>query len=288
MQLDREESIMVLRGAKIIFLFSLLFILSSCGGGDSDEGHIAISVKNALRPAALKSQQSLPEILTVDSFRVVVSADDMPSAISVSFPATTTQGQISGIPIGQNRSVLIEALNKDKTALRRRLIKGVEIHGGDPTPLQATLLTIPVITNIKDGGFIPASRLILSGYGEPAGSLAVMDHSTSGISASLSDFETKSPKISPSLSAGGFFSFHATSLVPGVHTFEVRDDQTGESSTVTVTILQSGRQPGTWLSAAGQVEANQIFNLGIAGSAGKQPIYTIPSVLNVFEKGKQP
>ena len=239
----------------------LLFLSWLVGCSSGGAGGITLKVENGRKPAALMKSATLPDVLVANSFRVVISGADFAPPIEVSFAGDTTKGTISGIPIGADRTVLIEAINSNGQVIRKREMRGISIEGGGPTAVQATLLSIPWVTNIKDGSVIPLNRLMFLGYGEPAGSVEVMDQ-FEGVSASLSDITTAQPSVSPSRSDGSFF-FRPQTLSPGKHTFEFRDPQTKESSKLTVTLVTVHRVPGTFVEFGGAVSSQATINLGI-------------------------
>lgn len=269
-------------------LIPVIIITTGCNTG-SGSGGIALVVKNARGPApveengsvALAASAVLPPELQVASFRIVVSGEDFP-AIEAVFPAETTEGSVGNIPAGRERTVLIEALNSAGEAVRRRSVAHVEIVGGRTTSVAATLVAVPRFTSIREGRVITASRLVLEGYGEPGSGLELNDrfgdttYSISEIPAEEGS-ASSSPVITPSLSAG-FFSMKPPVLQPGVHTFELKDPQTGESASVTVTLVPAGRRPGTWVGSMGGLAATHTTSAGMTEPLGS-PGFVLPLVL---------
>lgn len=243
-----------------IGLAGLLFYPACFNSGG--EGVLVMAVKNATRPASLSAELILPEPLRVKTFRVVVTGEGM-SAIEAVFSGDSRGGTISGIPVGDDRKVLIEALNSAGIVIRRRKLSGIKIGKGNPTPVVATLLSVPFVTSPSDGNLVTQTRLIFKGYGEPGGSIEVVDISESD-SAVLSDLGTSLESVSPSLSDGGFV-FRPPALAVGPHTFVVRDPGTGEESQVTVTLVRPGRLPGVTISAAGLKNNTSGHTLGTNG-----------------------
>ncbi len=266
---------------KPLISFSILLIslsITGCNTGSGSGGGIALVVRNARGPAPLEAEgaaltaaSSLPSELQVASFRIVISGDDF-SSIEAVFPGDATGGTIENIPAGRERTVLIEALNTNGEAVRRRSVAHVEILGGRTTSVAATLVAVPRFTSIHHGHVITASRLVLEGYGEPGSGLELNDRfgdttfSISQLPAEGSDpdsAQSSQPVITPSLSAG-FFSVKPPVLQPGVHTFELKDPQTGESTSVTVTLVLAGRRPGTWVGGMGGMTSAHRTTLGIS------------------------
>lgn len=238
-----------------------MLVVTLIGCNQGGDGGITLKVHNGRKPAALVKSATLPDALIANSFRIVISGPDFAPPIEVSLAGDATGGTISGIPIGTNRTVLIEALNAEGRVIRKRELKGISIEGGAATSVQATLLSIPWVTNIADGSVVPLNRLVFKGYGEPAGGVEVIDHFAE-VSASLSDITTAESTVSPSLSDGSFF-FRPETLSPGKHTFEFRDPQSQESSKLTVTLVTAHRVPGTFVEFGGAVSPQATVNLGI-------------------------
>lgn len=270
-------------------LVPFFLILSSfaCGGSGGD-GDIVLAVKNARGPEGFGSEvaglatagEGLPEVLRVHSFRVVVSGEDF-SPIETVFPGDTKEGTITGIPVGSDRTVLIEALNETGETVRRREVTNVEILGSRPTQVVAALVAVPRLTNVHDGSVVPTTRLVLEGYGEPAGGLEIIDH-FAGASYSLSSASDTGGLVTPSLSVG-FFSFRPSLLSPGLHSFEIRDSQTGESSSVTVTLVSSGRRPGVWIGSAGAVGTKVTMVMGTSEKFDRS-VFNLPQVMEALKR----
>ena len=237
----------------LLLLLLVPFLISCLGiGEDRSDGIIAMAVRDARRPAALKADVVLPDILTVTSFRVVISGDGIVPPIEVFFPGDSSSGIIKGIPKGRNRKVLIEALNAGGIAVRRREVDNVEISGGgDPTPVEASLLSVPVLTSPSNNALVVPGQLVFHGYAEPAGTLEIME-TTDNASVVLYDVSTAADMVSPSLSDGGF-TFQPSVMGLGQHSFTVRDPQSGWETQVAVTLVPPGRQPGTGFSAGGLI-----------------------------------
>lgn len=243
-----------------LFLCISLMMTTSCSNSDTGGGGIALTVKNAKHPAAI-SIDNLPEVLQVKSFHVVVSGEGF-EPIESSFSADSSYGVVSGIPVGDDRTIMIEALNNSGQAIRRRTLKGLTVVAGNPTPVVATLVSLPVITNFQDGSLVTQTHLIFKGYGEPAGSVEVSDSNQS--SFILTDMSTSSTLISPSLSDGSF-SFTPSLLPIGTHTFTFHDPESGEFTQLTLTLVKPGSRPGFGLSSAGAVSKSFGMSLGMMG-----------------------
>lgn len=250
---------------KISVGLAFLF-LCSCSSGNGD-GVIALVVKNAASPAGL-SAQSIPSVLQADTFRVTISAPDLSPPLVVTFPGTAVEGQVTGIPVGENRTVLIEAINASGQVVRRRQLPGITISGDRPTPVVASLLSVPLVTNIPNNGLVTQTRLVFKGYAEPGSGLEITDAPPAGSSSVLTDINDSETMISPSLSDGGF-TFQPSLLALGLHTFTITDLSSGEKSQITVTVVRAGRQPGLGFNVAGSIKPLSIESTGNSGMFSK-------------------
>ncbi|QQR81473.1 MAG: hypothetical protein IPJ69_04970 [Deltaproteobacteria bacterium] len=252
-----------------------LFFLIACSGSQPEGSGVQVSVHNAFRPASLSLEAPLPEILQVTLFRVTVTGEGF-SPIQVDFPADSSGGDISGVPAGNDRRVLVEAFNSRGDVIRRRLIENVRIQGDQKTPVVAALLSVPMVTNVRNGGLLRENRVSLAGFGEPASGLEFIEITDQEHPEVLTDIGTSQQSIETSQNDGNF-AFRARRLSRGPHTFRVRDTQTGEESILTFTVIASGRVPGTGFGTLGKATSTNIQSISMPGSS-------MPSVVNVMTK----
>jgi hypothetical protein len=232
---------------------ALSVLFASCSGGSGDQ-QFSLSVDNAYCPSGISSLESPPDVLRVDSYRVLISGDGL-EPIELFLPGNFAAGNIDKIPKGDNRTLLVEALNASGQVICRRQMTGISIEGGKSTPIIVTLLSVPFVTNLSNGNIVTQTRLVFKGYGEPAGAIEILDL-FNGSETVLTDLETSSDLISPSTSDAGFV-FKPAILPLGIHLFTVRDAGTGESSQVSVTLVTAGREPGRGIVAAGFRNSSQ-------------------------------
>ncbi|QQR81662.1 MAG: hypothetical protein IPJ69_06035 [Deltaproteobacteria bacterium] len=255
-------------------LLSVLFLVA-CSGSHSEGSGVQVSVRNAFRPSSLSLETPLPDILQVTRFRVTVTGEGF-TPIQVDFPADSNGGDINGVPVGNDRQVLVEAFNSRGDVIRRRLIEGVRIQGDQKTPVVAALLSVPMVTNVRNGGLVRENRVSLAGFGEPASGLEFTEITDQDHPEVLTDLSTSQQAIETSINDGNF-AFRAHRLSRGQHTFRVRDTQTGEESILTFTVIASGRVPGTGFGTLGKATTTNIQSISMPGS-------NMPSVVNVMTK----
>lgn len=280
--------------SSLFLIFTCFIVLPACGAG---EGRIALKVKNARGPEGIENpsdqvaslQLSDPvavATLAVTQFRVTISGDGIPSPIVATADGSAKRLDVPGIPIGSDRTVLIEAINSSGKVIRRRSIEGVGIQGGKVTPVQTSLSTVPVFLNLKEGAII-SSNFQIVGFGEPGGSINV--HSKAGTKSVSLNRSAGGEKtiVSPALSTG-IFEF-APTLSCGKQTLTIVDEDTNESTSVTVFVVDDKQQPGMRLVTAGNKSGSLTVGIGADGSdSGHFPslMKQLTATETVEDKGK--
>lgn len=244
--------------------------LGGCGGG---EGYVSIDLEGAGIPAELAAQNP---ILEITQFRATVTGDDIEAPIVATAEPTATEIRIETVPYGDNRTILVEAVNARGDVLRRRRIEGLEIRKGVVSNVRGRMNTVPIALNLTPGSIIPVGRFRIDGFGEQGSSIRVISESDSGaipFSPSESDLL---PLASASIDTG-LFEFAQRPSSFGKQTITLRDESTGESSQVEVYIV-NGDLPGRRLSAAGSV--NPVTTVG--SPFGTTPDANFPLVLQAM------
>ena len=238
-----------------VSLAAMAFI-AACGG---DKLQTTLSLDNAYCPAGKAGTGVLPDVLKIDAYRVTISGEGF-DPIIVTLDGKTASTPVEGIPKGENRTLLIEALNNRGQVICRRELNGIDVKGGKIALVEISLLAVPFVANLSDGNVVTQTRLIFNGYGEPDGAVEIID-TFGGQDTTLTDLDTNAAQVSPS-SDDATFKFKPAVLPIGEHLFTVRDFQTGEQSQVKVTLVQPGRTPGTGVSVSGKIGAGGVQTVG--------------------------
>lgn len=244
------------RRLRVILALLATAFAAGCGG----EGlQTSLSLENAYCPVGQAGTSAMPDALRIETYRVTLSGEDF-EPITVDMSGNTASAPIEGIPKGEDRTLLIEALNNRGQVVCRRQLTGIEIRGGKLALIEISLLAVPFIANLSDGNLVTQTRLTFQGYGEPVGAVEILDL-FQGNETVLTDLNTSSEMVSPSLQDASF-KFQPPVLGLGEHLFTVRDVQTGEQSQVRVTLVRPGRVPGRGLSVAGALDLTQSQTVG--------------------------
>lgn len=257
---------------KLYLVMVISLVLSACGGSSSqDLSLISLKIENSRAPegfAALTAAQLPSARLTVTRFRLTVSGEGIASPIIAEADGSATEVEVLEIPPGLNRSLLIQAFNSDGEVIRRRQIDGLNLNPGVITPISTSLNTIPLILNLRNGNIVQANSLRLQCFGEPGSSLSITAEASNGTSISLNENVSDPILVSPSVSTG-LADYTPPRSLRGRQKLEVRDTQSGESSSVSILIIDSNR-PGTRLSAAGSTRPSGSVSPGFGGSKNVQ------------------
>jgi hypothetical protein len=225
--------------------FGVVLSISLIGCGGS--GEMPLTVDKAYCPATVASLASPPDALKIESYHVVVTGAFGQKEFT--FEGNLAQAKVDGIPPGDNLTLLVEAVNNRSQVICRRQLAGISIKKGKTNPIAISLLAVPFVANLSNGNVVTATALVFKGYGEPAGTVEIVDQ-YEGNEVVLFDLSTNLDVVSPA-NADASFQFKPAVLPLGPHTFVVRDADTGETSTLDLLLVGAGRIPGTGILSAG-------------------------------------
>lgn len=270
--MDPEQTVSLKKS--LVLLLSLASIpIAGCGG--SEEGWISLEVRNSRAPAGLAALSVGPtssnKLIGVTRFKVTVTGVGIPAPIEVSADGSAAGMQIDGIPSGEGRSVLIEALNQEGTVIRRRKIDGIEVVPEVVTPVRTSLNTIPLIMNLRPGSVVLSRNLKLIGFGEPGTSIRI-DAATSSESVPLNrSAGPASLVVSPAASTGLFEFTPPANTLLGKQTITLTDEASGESSSIGIYVVRGGNRPGHRINTAAAYRPIATVGTGLGGRSVHYP-----------------
>ncbi len=255
------------------FLFSAGFLILAvaCAQAPQGGGVLTLEVKNARWPEG-GGEGISPPVLKGEGFRIVVTGDDFEPVESL-LASDSAGGTLAGIPVGTNRSILVEAMNGTGRVIRRREVRNVEITSSGDNHVTVELFSVPLVTNLADGNLVTHTRLSFQGYAEKGGAIEILDGETP-----LTDLGTNQTVVYPS-SADGSFSFVPPVLTEGPHTFLLQDLVTGEEQVLEVMLVPPGRMPGLFLGSAGRVDAAGSILAGMMTDGGAERSSVVADVI---------
>lgn len=234
-----------------LFLMAGFLFLASCSDGGSSGG---VSFHNKNLALAVTGSQSFNSDIRygrIAYYKISISADDMQSAQVEKFEGDSDSAEMLGVPVGADRTILVEAYNPDDVVIRRGQQESVDIIPGLAVQVNIVMKSVPIFTNIADRSAVSTNKLSFNIFGEPGSKLEVFEVTKKG-DKKVKDENTQIAAVDTS-SANGLFTMNPVDFDWGIHTFSVRDTTTGEESEVTLTLLESGTRPGIMVSGGGSL-----------------------------------
>jgi len=235
----------------------IIFLLASCGSADMDSGVDGAGIL-AIRVEGADVFSPNIEHGRVDKFRVTVRGEGIDEDIVAEFSSDAEEGVVEGVPTGDGREVIVEAVNSNDAVIRAGEAMDVNVGGG-VTDVSIDLESVPIFANLKDGAVVRNSRFVMRIFSDPSHPVAVEEISGEG-NFSLVDAATSLPEIHTN-DATWLGSFSPRVLPVGEYQFVVRDLSNERSSTINVRLLDGERmQPATFAAA---VFADETISLSI-------------------------
>lgn len=232
---------------RILILLSLLALAGCSGGNMSGGGMIALKVMSA------GGFSSNAEHGRIEKYRVTVTGEGIEAPIEAEFPGDAEEGVVGDIPIGNDRTVEVRALNPNDVAIREGEAHEVKVGGGT-TEVSITLEAVPIFTNIAAGNTIENTRLVFKIFSDPANPVIVEEIIGAEVSPMI-DASTNLAEIHLDESTG-LGRIAPVLMEPGKRVFAVRDLVTGRTHKVDVTVVDgTGRRPAP-IVAGGIADAN--------------------------------
>ncbi len=241
-----------------IGIFGVLCGLLHCGGAHD----LAPTESSALYGTQLIIQQ--PKGVTdhplaaIVEYRITITAADMePWTLAVDPSAIT--GPITGVPAGANRRMIIEARNARGDIIRRGVAENVTIPAAQLATVTVALAVVPIFTNLPADTVEFNTRFRPEVLSAPERTIRVLQGTTDP-NTPLFDLAVGANLIP--IPEAGIVRGHFAPLSPGTYHLVVEDVESGESSRVTVRLLDgSSAQATPWLSA-GLIDADHQLRMG--------------------------
>lgn len=233
----------------IVSLILISTVNNSCSNNfDASGKNLAVTISG--------SRSFNPDIIhgQIDYYQITITAPDMDVEFTDRFDGDSSSARMLGIPSGPSRHILVEAFNPNGKVIRRGDKGGVTIMGGKSTHVEIVMNSVPIFTNINDKSAVSGSRVNFGIFGEPDSQLELLDV-TGGKNEKIVD-RTGKAKIDTS-NEEGLFSVDPQEFSPGLFSFKIHDIETGESSTVTITLYESTVRPGLGINSGGYAKQKE-------------------------------
>lgn len=236
------------------FLAMLVLGLVSCSNNSNEQR--TFSSKNlALR--VTESRSFNPNILhgEIRFYRLMVTAPDLENALTQEFAGAAESGKMLGIPSGTDRTIVVEAVNPNGLVIRRGKKEGVVILPNQFSSVEIVMESVPIFANVANKSAVSENRLGLQIFAEPGTFLEVLEADASGTKKKWTVVkDSVTGKALVNVESGDGLSYFWPPQIPnGVHQFMVRDQDTRESSEVTLTLSEKTTRPGLGINNGGQV-----------------------------------
>lgn len=217
------------------FFFKILLVGTLCGGvgcgaglqepkeilfseSSGAVGYLHLNVANA-------ENQLISELGSIEKYKIILEGEGMERK-EKSFSKTTANLLIQGIPPGENRRILVQALNRKDQVLREGEVEGLSVVRGKVTRADIVLEAVPVVLNLSDGEYLSNLRLYFSLFSDAKHPLRVEQE---GI---LQDVRTGLSELTTS--ASGLVRFYPPRMEAGSYSFFIRDLVTDKTMALTL------------------------------------------------------
>ena len=226
-------------------VIAVILFLSSCGEYASigSGGALHIVVKGA------QSFNPLIEHGRIVTYRVTVTASELDPPLVAEFSGDAQEGIVSDVPIGNDIKVVVEAINPNGLVIREGEKQNISVEGGKIAEAEVNLQSVPIFANIADGNTIDNTRLVFKVFSSPT-SVIVVEEITNDVSAVLLDASTSSSEFNVDATTG-LGKMIPELQAPGLHSYKVRDVNTGRSSIISVILTDGTKRKGAPFFGAG-------------------------------------
>jgi hypothetical protein len=227
-----------------ISLLAITILVGGCGGGDAENlgGASTLAIK------VVGAQSFNPSIShgNISSYLVTIEGEGIPEPIEAEFSGDATEGVIENVPSGDNRIVSVRAINSNDVEIRAG--EAMDVHvGSGINEVDIEMESVPIFTNLTDGNVIESSRLAMRIFADPDREL-IIDDVFDGRTSGLFDLSSGLGGVDLDQSSG-MGLFVPGRLMPGKHTFVVRDVETSRKTSVEAFVVSGNRRPAPLISA---------------------------------------
>lgn len=185
---------------------------------DGNAGYLHLNVANA-------ENQLISELGSIEKYKIILEGEGMERK-EKSLSKTTANLVIQGIPPGENRRIIVQALNRKDQVLREGEVEGLSVARGKVTRADIVLEAVPVVLNLSDGEYLSNLRLYFSLFSDAKHPLKVEQE---GI---LQDVRTGLSELTTS--ASGLVRFYPPRMEAGSYSFLIRDLVTDKTTALTL------------------------------------------------------
>lgn len=233
----------------VLLVLALGISITSCTGSTSNG--LPSSQTGFLSLSLNETQEFNPNVShgDIDRYKVTITGSTLIAPIVKYYEAGTTSASFDDFADGTTLTVLIEYINVNGLTVRRGQSQTLTITAGQTTAASLDVNNVPVFANVRDGATVYNNRFVPEVFAPGAIEFQVSDFFNASESI-LSDVDSGLASFSINEDdATSTVSINVPELSAGDHELTVTDTDTGESSTITVTVLQGSTQNGVVTTA---------------------------------------
>ena len=132
---------------------------------------------------------------------------------------------------------MVEAINDNDSVVRRGTSQEIVIRGGEDNPANIAINNVPIFANVRDGATVNAGRFVPKVFAP--GITFELSDTVLGETNLLQDVTTNEASFSVSVDDASVKPIYIARLDAGEHQLTVRDPRSGESTSITMTVLDS-------------------------------------------------
>ena len=178
----------------------------------------------------------------VTQYKLTITGSGIAEDIINYYPAGTEAVTFEGFPHGSTIRVTIEALNANGITVRRGYSEDITIIGGQSVSSDITVNNVPIFANVRDGATVYNNRFVPKVFAPGEIQFQISDLFNESQSV-MTDQVSNLTQFSISTSDDdSIMPIYAGQLDTGTHSLTVQDNQTGEASTIEVTVLDGSNK----------------------------------------------
>lgn len=187
----------------------------------------------------------------IDRYKVTITGSTLLAPIVQYYEADTTSASFDGFVDGTTLNILVEYININGLTVRRGYSETVSITAGETTTASLNINNVPIFANVSDGATVYNNRFAPEIFAPGEIEFQIRDFFNTNESI-LEDIDSDLAYFSISEDdPTSTLTINVPELSTGEHELTVTDMDTGESSSVTINILDGESQVGFVTTAGG-------------------------------------
>ena len=251
-----KENVMKSIKKSLIFLF-IIIVSVSCGNSSkvgNGNGRLALAITNNVDfdPNVDHSR--------IDCFVVSIDGDGIETSVKQKFGFDTESVTFEGLNAGETVNVTVEAVNYNGYAILRGVSEDVMVGEDNTTVSKIEVKAVPVFANVYHNATVYSNRFVPKIYAPTNVEFDVVDL-FNGSESVLEDLVCGAVDFSVNASdTNSVKTVYAAPLPEGTQQLTVQDTDTGESTQITINVIDSGQVKALQTTAGAYVGSMMSVN----------------------------